>query len=141
MAVNKPDPVRNLGHKSTEASLTKNPAGRMVDYTNNAVGKKMLRQPSRLQGVYGKCSDPRSGISSAENLQAWSKYSTKDSYHRGPGPGKEPTMPDPRERATAGYRPNGNQQSDGYLESTRGWAGYDRGADSGEGRLQKARKY
>jgi hypothetical protein len=124
MAINKPDPVRNLGHKATDASLTKNPAGRMVDYTNNDIGKKMLRQPSRLQGVYTSCSDPRSGISSQGNLDKWANYSTKDSYH-----GK-----DPKGRGAG---------SDGHLAplpeaSTKNWADYRDGSESGPGRLEKS---
>jgi hypothetical protein len=133
MAVNKPDPITNLGHKGKP--LTKNSAG-MVDYTNNDIGKKMLRQPSRLQGVYTSCSDPRSGISSADNLGKWSDYATKDSYHRGPGPGKDPPVSD-RQRQ---HVPAAGKDSDGYLQSTQNWPNHEFGADSGPGRIEKTHR-
>jgi hypothetical protein len=129
--------TKNLGHDWRESEIEKNPAGRMVDYTNNDVGKDMLRQPSRLQGVYGKCGDPQSGISSEQNLNRWSDYATKGSYHGGPGPGKDPTMRDPRGRHS--------NESDGYLAdqpnpSTKNWADFRAGSESGEGRLEKLHK-
>jgi hypothetical protein len=140
MAVNKPDPVRNLGYKATDATLIKNPAGRMVDYTNNDIGKQIIREGQRhTQGVYGRHSPTPSGISTADNLQAWSKYSTSNSYHRGPGPGKEPPVSDDRRSVPSEAR---NKDSDGYLESTKNWPSFDTGgADSGVGRLEKSRRY
>src|SRR5215472_12825943 len=99
MAVNKPDPVRNLGHKSTEAGLTKNPAGRMVDYADNDVSKGVVRGPARSVGVYGRFRDPQSGIASEQNLTRWSGYASAGSYD-----GK-----DPKGRG---------EGSDGHLAST-----------------------
>jgi hypothetical protein len=140
MAVNKPDPVRNLGHKSksTEAALTRNPVGRALNY--EPASNRVVDGPSRSVGVYKKFSDPKSGISSADNLRAWSKYSTSNSYtgHGAKdGSAKDPPVSDDSRQ----HVPAASKNSDGYLESTKGWAGYDRGADSGEGRLQKAKKY
>ena len=137
--------TKNLGHDWREREIEKNPAGRMVDYTNNDIGSDLVRGPPRSQGVYQKFTDPKSGISTnQQNLDRWSDYARSNSYtghHHKAGPGVAPTMPDPRERSATGYRPNASEKSDGYLESTKGWAGYDRGSESGEGRLQKARKY
>jgi hypothetical protein len=126
MAVNKPDPVRNLGHKATDATLTKNPIGRPTNYDSGDTART-FRDRGKLQGVYTTCSDPRSGIASQANLDKWADYSTKDSYH-----GK-----DPKGRGAG---------SDEHLAplpkpSTDNWANYSAGSDSGEGRLQKAKKY
>jgi hypothetical protein len=138
MAVNRPDPVRNLGHKATDATLTKNPAGRIVSYDTAPQAERQIKEGQRLTtGVYGRHVPIKSGISSAENLRAWGKYAKSNSYHTGPGPGREPPVSDD----SRVHVPAAGKASDGYLESTRGWAGYDRGADSGEGRLQKAKKY
>jgi hypothetical protein len=90
--------------------------------------------------VYGRFRDPKDGTSRQENLDRWSDYARSNSYHRGPGPGKEPTMPDPRERS-AGYRPGDGKGSDGQLASTKNWASYEYGGDSGLGRLEKSEKY
>jgi hypothetical protein len=142
MAVNRPDPVRNLGHKATEASLTKNPAGRMVDYTNNDIGKQIIREGQRhTQGVYGRHSPTPSGISTADNLQAWSKYSTSNSYtgHRNKaGPGKEPPVSDDSRRLVPSEARN--KDSDGYLESTKNWPSFEYGSDSGLGRIEKTHR-
>src|SRR5262249_43316363 len=100
---------------------------------DSADTKRTSRDPPNLQGVYKKTSDPRSGISSQENIDAWSRRAAGNSYHRGPGPGKYPTTPDPRGPHT--------NESDGYLRSTRGWSNLpDAGPESGEGRLQKSGK-
>jgi hypothetical protein len=130
--------TKNLGHDSTVDRLTENPAGRVDDYTND-VGKQIVRGPARSQSVYGRFRDPKDGTSASENLSRWSDYAHAGSYQGGDGTGKEVSARDPR----GGTVPSGarTKNSDGYLESTKGWAGYDRGADSGEGRLQKARKY
>ena len=124
MAVNRPDPVRNLGHKSSERGLLKNPAG-LINY-DSADTARTFRDRGKLQGVYTTCSDPRSGIASQANLDKWADYSTKDSYH-----GK-----DPKGRGAG---------SDEHLAplpkpSTDNWANYSAGSDSGEGRLQKIGK-
>jgi hypothetical protein len=123
--------VTNLGHPSREDDLTRHPLGRMMNY-DSADTSRTFRDPAKLQGVYGKCSDPRSGISSGENLDKWADYATKDSYHRGPGPGKDPTMPDPRGRHS--------NESDGYLRSTKGWADFEYGSESGFGRIEKTHR-
>jgi hypothetical protein len=145
MAVNRPDPVRNLGHRATDASLTKNPAGRMVDYTSGEQGKRIARGPARSVGVYGSFKNPTSGISSEQNLSRWSGYAsantevTRGQAH-GPGPGREPPQSDgQRQHVPAAAR---EKDSDGYLESTKNWPSFDTGgADSGVGRLDKSRKY
>jgi len=122
MAVNRADPVRNLGHKATDASLTKNPAGKLMNYDSGDTART-FRDKGKLQGVYTTCSDPRSGIASQANLDKWSDYSTKDSYR-----GK-----DPKGRGAG---------SDGHLAdlptpSTKNWADFRSGSESGEGRLEK----
>jgi hypothetical protein len=137
---NKLDPSRNLGHrsKSTEAALTKNPAGRVVDYTNNDVGKGIVRGPARGQSVYGKFRDPKDG----HDFAGWASYAREGSYTghgNKEGPGKEPTVREERRSVPSAAR---NKDSDGYLESTKNWPSFDTGgADSGVGRLEKARKY
>jgi hypothetical protein len=142
MAVNRPDPVRNLGHKATDATLTKNPAGRMVDYTSGEQGKRIARGTARSVGVYGSFKNPTSGISSEQNLSRWSDYAsantevTRGQAH-GPGPGKDPPQSDDSRR----HVPAAGKDSDGYLLSTATWANLpEAGADSGVGRLEKSRK-
>jgi len=135
MAVNKPDPVRNLGHKATQAetSLTGNPA-RMVDYAQNNASGNIVRGPARSQGTYKKFADPQSGISSQQNLDRWSGLASANSYRRGPGPGVPATTPDPRPGRRA------SQESDNYLASTKGWPRFESGSDTGPGRIEKANK-
>ena len=117
MAVNRRDPVRNLGHKASDATLTKNPAGRMVDYTNNDVGKQIVRGPARSIGVYGRFDNPSDG----HDLKGWADYAKSNSYH-----GR-----DPRGRGEGSHN---------YLQSTKGWPRFDAGSESGEGRIEKSRK-
>jgi hypothetical protein len=131
-----PEQVRNLGHPSTVDRLTENPAGRVVDYTNSDVGKQIAREGQRhTQGVYGRHSPTPSGVSTAENLQAWSKYSTSNSYtgRNKAGLGKPPSMPDPR---PPGVRQGAGAGSDGHLLRPE-WDRYQFGADSGPGRIEK----
>src|SRR5262249_24400693 len=116
-----------------EGDLTRHPLGRMMN-CDSADTARTFRDPPRLQGVYKKTADPRSGISSEQNIDAWAQRAAANSYHRGPGPGKDPTMPDPRGRHS--------NASDGYLASSPGpstenWADYRAGSESGEGRLEK----
>src|SRR5262249_40799317 len=74
-------------------------------------------------GAFRKCSDPRSGISSGENLDKWADYAEANSYTghgNKAGPGRNPSMPDPRIG-------RGSNESDGYLAdqpspSTKNWA-------------------
>jgi hypothetical protein len=134
MAVNRPDPVRNLGHKATDASLTKNPAGRIVTYDTAPQAERQIKEGQRLtQGVYRRHAPIKSGISSADNLQAWSKYSRSNTYDGGPGPGREPTMRDQGRSSVPS--PARSKDSDGHLASTKNWASYEYGGDSGLGRL------
>ena len=143
MAVNRPDPVRNLGHKATDATLTKNPAGRIVSYDTAPQAERQIKEGQRLTtGVYGRHVPIKSGISSADNLRVWSKYSTSNSYtSRGnkAGLGKDPPTTDDSRRTVPDVARAKN--SDGYLESTRTWANLpEAGGDSGVGRLEKAGK-
>jgi hypothetical protein len=124
--------TKNLGHDWRESEIEKNPAGRMMNY-DSADTARTFRDPAKLQGVYGKCNDPKSGISTQQNIDAWSQRATANSYTghgNKAGPGKDPTMRDPRGRHT--------NESDGYLRSTKGWPRFDAGSESGEGRLEKA---
>jgi hypothetical protein len=135
----KPETVMNLGHPTTVDRLTENPVGRPLDYENDAAAR--ITNETRSVGVYGKFRDPQSGISTNEqNLNRWADYARSNSYHRGPGPGKEPTMRDPR--GTTVPSAARTKDSDGHLAplpsaSTENWADYSAGADSGEGRLEK----
>ena len=142
MAVNKPDPVRNLGHKATDATLTKNPAGRIVTYDTAPQAERQIKEgQAHTTGVYGRHVPIKSGISTADNLRAWSKYSTSNSYTghgNKEGPGKDPPVSDDSRQ----HVPAARKGSDGYLESTKNWPSFDTGgADSGIGRLEKSRRY
>jgi hypothetical protein len=46
----KQETVKNLGHDVPVSRLTENPAG-MVDYTNNDIGKRVVRGRAHGQGV------------------------------------------------------------------------------------------
>jgi hypothetical protein len=125
--------VTNLGHASREDDLTRNPLGKVVNY-DSADTARTFRDPARLQGTYRTCGDPRSGISSAGNLDKWADYATKDSYTghgNKAGTGRPVSMPDPRGRRDEG--------SDEYLLRP-DWSKYEYGADSGPGRLEKSGK-
>jgi hypothetical protein len=82
--------------------------------------------------VYGKFRDPKSGIAEQQNLDRWASYAKSNSYHKGPGPGVNPTTPDPR-----GAHSN---ESDGYLRSTKNWPSFEYGSESGLGRIEKTHK-
>jgi hypothetical protein len=138
MAVNRPDPVHNLGHKATDATLTKNPAGRMVDYANNDVSKGVVRGPARSRSVYGSFKNPQSGIANERNLSRWSGLAHAGSYQGGDGTGKD-VPPEPRRRSVPDVARA--KDSDGQLASTKNWASYEYGGDSGMGRLEKSEKY
>lgn len=126
----KPETVMNLGHPVSVADIAKHPlrSQELKSYTSDRPNHGADRGG---QGVYGKFRDPQSGISSADNLKDWSGYAKSNSYtgHGSgkAGPGKDPTMPDPRGRHS--------NQSDGYLLQPKG--GFEYGADSGPGRLEK----
>jgi hypothetical protein len=128
--------VSNLGHPSRESDLTKHPLNKVQNYDSGDTART-FRDPPRLQGVYTKCNDPKSGISAEQNIDAWAKRATANSYTghgNKAGVGKDPTMPDPRGRHS--------NESDGYLArspnpSTDNWASFRAGSESGEGRLEK----
>ena len=80
----------------------------------------------------------RIGIANEGNLDRWSDYAKSNSYHRGPGPGKEPPASDAGRRSVPAEARS--KDSDGYLASPKEWAKYEYGSDSGLGRLEKAGK-
>jgi hypothetical protein len=119
--------VTNLGHPSREDDLTRHPLGQPINYDTAPQAERQIKEGQRhTTGVYQKHSPINSGISSAENLRSWQKYSTSNSYH-----GKAP----------AGR----GEGSDGHLAaspnpSTKNWADFRAGSESGEGRLEKLRR-
>jgi len=116
--------VSNLGHRSREGDLTRHPLGKVPTYDTAPQGQREIKEGQRLtQGVYGRHVPINSGISSAENLRSWQKYSTSNSYD-----GR-----DPKGRGAG---------SDNHLAplpsaSTENWADFRAGSESGEGRLEK----
>jgi hypothetical protein len=68
----KKETVSNLGHPVPVSRLTENPLGRVMNYDSGDTART-FRDPAKLQGVYGKTADPRSGISSEQNIDAWSR--------------------------------------------------------------------
>jgi hypothetical protein len=112
--------TKNLGHDWRESEIEKNPAGRVMNYDTAPQAEKQIAEGQRdTTGVYQKHVPINDGRSTAENLQAWSKYSTSNSFH-----GR-----DPRGRG---------EGSDNHLLSTKGWANLpDAGSESGQGRLEK----
>jgi hypothetical protein len=109
----KQETVMNLGHPYPVSRLTENPAA-VVDYTNNDVGKKMLRQ-SRSVGVYEKFRDPKDGTPNQQNLDRWSDYARSNSYHGKDG--KDAPMRDGgRSSVPSAAR---EKDSDGYLPARR----------------------
>jgi hypothetical protein len=128
--------VSNLGHPSREDDLTRHPLNKVPNYEPNS--NRVVDGPARSVGVYGRYKNPQSGISTAQNLDRWSDYARSNSYHRGPGPGKEPTVRDPRGSTVPSAARN--KASDGSLASPKEWAKYEYGSDSGLGRLEKAGK-
>jgi hypothetical protein len=137
----KQETTMNLGHPVPVSRLTENPLGRMQNY-DSADTTRTFRDPPRLQGVYRKTADPRSGISSADNLKDWSQRSTANSYTghgNKAGTGKEPTVRDPRGSTVPSAARN--KDSDGYLASPKDWSSYEYGSEAGLGRLEKSKKY
>src|SRR6516164_836243 len=104
--------TKNLGHDWRESEIEKNPAGRMMNY-DSADTARTFRDPAKLQGVYTKCNDPRSGISSEQNIDAWGKRAAVNSYHGSHGEGVEPTVRDPRGVSVPSAARN--KGSDGHL--------------------------
>jgi hypothetical protein len=138
-----PEKVHNLGHETTLEHIHEHPLKHKIhDYTSDDVGERHIREGQRPRpGVYGKTANPQSGLSTAENLAEWSRYSSTNSYqsndaHGGHGEGVASHHADPRPN----QRDN-PQESDGYLASTDKWANLpDAGGDSGVGRLEKQEK-
>jgi hypothetical protein len=134
--------VHNLGHPTTHDKLHEHPLKHKIhDYTSDDVGERHIREGQRPRpGLYGKTADPRSGLATAENLSEWSKYSSVNSYqsndaHGGQGEGVASHHPDPRHN----QRDN-PQESVGYLASTKNWASFEDGSESGPGRIEKSHK-
>jgi hypothetical protein len=135
--------THNLGHPTTHDKLHEHPLkGKVVDYTSDDVGKMHVSEGQRPRpGLYGKTADPRSGLSTAENLSEWSRYSSVNSYqsndaHGGHGEGVASHRADPRPNQRSNP-----QESDGYLASPKMWADLpSAGGDSGVGRLEKQSK-
>jgi hypothetical protein len=132
----KEETVCNLGHPVPVSKLTENPVGYPLDYQPPSAAR-VINEP-RSQGVYGRFKNPQSGIAEQGNLDRWAGYARSNSYHRGPGPGKEPTVRDPRGSTVPSAARN--KDSDGYLESTKNWPSFEYGSESGLGRIEKARK-
>jgi len=115
--------VHNLGHPTTHDKLHEHPLkGKIHDYTSDDVGEMHIREGQRPgRGVYGKTSDPRSGLSTESNIDEWSRRASTNSYH-----GKDPT--------------GRGAGSDGHLASTENWASFEYGSESGPGRIEKSHK-
>jgi hypothetical protein len=110
----------NLGHRVKQNDLTRHPLGQPINYDTAPQGQREIKEGQRLtQGVYGRHAPINSGVSTdTENLRAWGKYSTSNSY--------------------AGKDPRGRGEgSDGHLASTKNWAGFEYGSESGLGRIEK----
>ena len=114
----KPETVSNLGHPTTVDKLTENPV-RPIDYEGGPA--RHIIDERRSVGVYQKFSDPKSGVSTAQNLDRWSDYARSNSYH-----GR-----DPRGRG---------EGSDNHLRSTKNWPSFEYGSESGLGRIEKTHK-
>jgi hypothetical protein len=112
----KPERTKNLGHDSTVDRLTQSPVGYPRDYENGPAARVI--NETRSVGVYGRFKDPKSGISSADNLSRWSGLAHSNSYD-----GK-----DPKGRG---------EGSDEHLASTKNWPGFEYGSESGLGRIEK----
>ena len=111
--------TKNLGHDSTVDKLVENPVRRPLDYEGGPA--RHIIDERRSVGVYRKFADPQGGVSSVQNLRGWQDYAGSNSWH-----GK-----DPKGRG---------EGSDGHLASTKNWAGFEYGSESGLGRLEKAGK-
>ena len=110
----KEETVRDLGHPVPVSKLTENPVRYPVDYESGPAARVI--NETRSVGVYGRFDNPKDG----HDLSGWADYARSNSYH-----GR-----DPRGRGAG---------SDGHLRRPTG--GFDAGSDSGEGRIEKARKY
>jgi hypothetical protein len=136
----KQETVLNLGHPVPISEIEKNPAGRVMNY-DSADTARTFRDPPKLQGVYKSAPDPRSSISSEQNIDAWSRRASANSFDGKDG--KEPPMRDQGRSSVPS--PARSKNSDGYLAdqpspSTDNWASFRAGSESGEGRLEKLHK-
>jgi hypothetical protein len=113
----------NLGHRVRQDQLTAHPLNRVPTYDTAPQAERQIKEGQQryTQGVYQKHSPINSGISTAENLRDWSRYSQSNTYSVD-GRGR-----DPKGRGAG---------SDGHL-ATPEWTGYTAGADSGVGRIEK----
>src|SRR6516165_480903 len=93
----KEETTMNLGYSVPISEIEKSPVGYPRDYENGPAARVISEK--RSQGVFGKFSDPKSGISSEQNLDKWAGYARSNSYHKGPGPGREPPQSDGQRRS------------------------------------------
>jgi hypothetical protein len=126
------------GTPCRESDLMKHPLNKVQDYANSRASERVVDGPKRTQSVYGRFRDPQSGIANERNLAGWSGYARAGSYHGGDSTGKDVTTRDPR----GGTVPSAarNKDSDGYLADPKEWSRFDRGSESGEGRLEKTHR-
>lgn len=111
----------NLGHRVPISRIMEHPLrGQPTSYDSTDTART-FRDPARGQGVYTGRNYPQSGISSEQNLRGWGDYAKSNSFH-----GK-----DPKGRGAG---------SDGHLESTRNWPGFEYGSESGLGTIEKQHK-
>jgi hypothetical protein len=130
--------VSNLGHPSREDDLTRHPLGKVDDYANNRASERVVDGPKRSVGVYRSFKNPESGIPNQQNLDRWAGYAQANSYTghgNKAGPGKEPPQSDGQRRSVPSEARD--KDSDGYLADPKEWSRFDRGSESGEGRLEK----
>jgi hypothetical protein len=120
----KEEVISNLGHACKVSDAANHPLGKPINYDTAPQAERQIKEGQRFtQGVYGRHVPINSGISTAENLQAWSKYSQSNTYD-----GR-----DPKGRGVG---------SDGHLAklpnpNPSNWADFRAGSESGEGRLEK----
>jgi hypothetical protein len=127
----KPETLLNLGHPCSVADIAKHPLGKPVNYDTAPQAERQISEGQRhTTGVYQKHSPIKSGISTADNLRSWGDYSRSNTYSVD-GRGR-----DPKGRGVG---------SDGHLAdlptpSTKNWADFRAGSESGEGKLEKLHK-
>jgi hypothetical protein len=119
----KEETVMSLGHPVPISRIADHPlTGQPMNYDTAPQAERQIKEGQRTtQGVYGRHAPINSGVSTADNLRAWSKYSTSNSYD-----GK-----DPKGRG---------EGSDNHLASTKNWSSFEYGSESGLGRIEKAHK-
>ena len=119
----KEETVMSLGHPVPISRIADHPlTGQPMNYDTAPQAERQIKEGQRTtQGVYGRHAPINSGVSTAENLRDWSRYSQSNTYSVD-GRGR-----DPKGRGAG---------SDGHL-ATPEWTGYTAGADSGVGRIEK----